>query len=70
MFIDKMTSLGNKLLVYLSCCLSGVAYPIGLLNPETSLSVKDQVIFLIFKSSIDLIKLFLDVYSFSDSFYD
>jgi len=40
---DKMTSLGNKLLVYLSCCLSGVAYPIGLLNPETSLSVKDQM---------------------------
>ena len=40
---DKMTGLGNKLLVYVSCCLAGVAYPHGFIDPETSENIKNQV---------------------------
>lgn len=32
MFSDSEQILGNKLLVYLNCCLSGMAYPFGLLD--------------------------------------
>nr|CAB3267651.1 vacuolar protein sorting-associated protein 8 homolog [Phallusia mammillata] len=40
---DKMTNLGNKLLVYVSCGLAGVAYPRGTIDPETSALVKQQM---------------------------
>jgi len=42
-FSDKITGLGNKLLVYISCCLAGVAYPHGTMDPETSELVKQEV---------------------------
>uniref|UniRef100_H2ZCD3 Uncharacterized protein n=1 Tax=Ciona savignyi TaxID=51511 RepID=H2ZCD3_CIOSA len=42
---EKMTNLGNKLLVYVSCCLAGVGYPHGVLDEETSTRLKKEVIF-------------------------
>ena len=40
---DKIMNLGNKLLVYVSCGLAGVAYPHGFIDPESSASMKQQV---------------------------
>ncbi|CAK8692883.1 unnamed protein product [Clavelina lepadiformis] len=40
---DKITTLGNKLLVYVSCCLAGLAYPHGIMDQETSKRVKQQM---------------------------
>uniref|UniRef100_H2ZCD2 Vacuolar protein sorting-associated protein 8 central domain-containing protein n=1 Tax=Ciona savignyi TaxID=51511 RepID=H2ZCD2_CIOSA len=40
---EKMTNLGNKLLVYVSCCLAGVGYPHGVLDEETSTRLKKEM---------------------------
>nr|XP_002121576.1 vacuolar protein sorting-associated protein 8 homolog [Ciona intestinalis] len=53
---EKMTTLGNKLLVYVSCCLAGVAYPHGLLDDETSTSVKNQMFETLIHPSISELK--------------
>ena len=36
-------NLGNKILVYISCCLSGRAYPVGDLEDDIVDKVKDDV---------------------------
>ena len=36
-------NLGNKILVYISCCLSGRAYPVGDLDADSVDKVKDEV---------------------------
>lgn len=40
---DQQISLGNKLLVYISCCLAGRAYPVGDIPTEQVASVKHEV---------------------------
>ncbi|XP_072180793.1 vacuolar protein sorting-associated protein 8 homolog [Diadema setosum] len=40
---DNQIRLGNKLLVYISCCLAGRAYPIGDIPPHLVSSVKEGV---------------------------
>ncbi|XP_013089193.2 vacuolar protein sorting-associated protein 8 homolog [Biomphalaria glabrata] len=40
---DVHIKLGNKLLVYISCCLAGRAYPLGDIPEDQVLVVKDQV---------------------------
>ncbi|KAK7507486.1 hypothetical protein BaRGS_00001421 [Batillaria attramentaria] len=40
---DNQIRLGNKLLVYISCCLAGRAYPMGDIPPTQVSAVKDQV---------------------------
>ncbi|CAL1539613.1 unnamed protein product [Lymnaea stagnalis] len=40
---DVHIKLGNKLLVYISCCLAGRAYPLGDIPEDKAASVKDQV---------------------------
>uniref|UniRef100_T1IUN0 RING-type domain-containing protein n=1 Tax=Strigamia maritima TaxID=126957 RepID=T1IUN0_STRMM len=40
---DNQITLGNKILVYSSCCLAGRAYPIGDIEPGKAFSVKEQV---------------------------
>ena len=46
LFIDSDLSLGNKLLVYISCCLAGQAYPIGTIPEDYAQDVKKEVEFL------------------------
>ena len=45
-FKDSDLSLGNKLLVYVSCCLAGQAYPIGTIPEDYAQKVKKEVEFL------------------------
>lgn len=40
---DKMILLGNKLLVYISCCLAGRAYPMGDIPDNLILKVKEDI---------------------------
>ncbi|KAK2151497.1 hypothetical protein LSH36_361g02006 [Paralvinella palmiformis] len=40
---DSQIKLGNKLLVYISCCLAGRAYPFGDIPPEHVSRVKEEV---------------------------
>ncbi|XP_076368429.1 vacuolar protein sorting 8 isoform X2 [Tachypleus tridentatus] len=40
---DSHIKLGNKLLVYISCCLAGRAYPCGDIPPERAVSVKAEI---------------------------
>uniref|UniRef100_A0A8C6KZS4 VPS8 subunit of CORVET complex n=1 Tax=Nothobranchius furzeri TaxID=105023 RepID=A0A8C6KZS4_NOTFU len=42
-FIDEDVVMGNKLLVYLSCCLAGRAYPLGDIPEDLVVQVKNQV---------------------------
>ena len=42
-FKDSDLSLGNKLLVYISCCLAGQAYPIGTIPEDYAQEVKKKV---------------------------
>ena len=41
--IDSDLSLGNKLLVYISCCLAGQAYPVGSIPEDFAQEVKKEV---------------------------
>jgi len=43
LFTDSDLSLGNKLLVYISCCLAGQAYPIGTIPEDYAQEVKKEV---------------------------
>lgn len=43
LFKDSDLSLGNKLLVYISCCLAGQAYPIGAIPEDYAQEVKKEV---------------------------
>ncbi|XP_049808749.1 vacuolar protein sorting-associated protein 8 homolog [Schistocerca nitens] len=40
---DQQIALGNKLLVYISCCLAGRAYPVGYIPSDMVASVKHEV---------------------------
>uniref|UniRef100_A0A3Q1HLR0 RING-type domain-containing protein n=1 Tax=Anabas testudineus TaxID=64144 RepID=A0A3Q1HLR0_ANATE len=40
---DKEVVMGNKLLVYISCCLAGRAYPLGDIPEDLVVQVKNQV---------------------------
>ena len=40
---DSDLSLGNKLLVYISCCLAGQAYPVGSIPEDFAQEVKKEV---------------------------
>ena len=40
---EKFVLLGNKLLVYVSCCLAGRAYPMGDIPDELVPKVKDDI---------------------------
>ncbi|XP_068082015.1 vacuolar protein sorting-associated protein 8 homolog isoform X2 [Anabrus simplex] len=40
---DNQIALGNKLLVYISCCLAGRAYPVGDIPPKDVQTVKHEV---------------------------
>ncbi|XP_077997967.1 vacuolar protein sorting-associated protein 8 homolog isoform X1 [Glandiceps talaboti] len=40
---DEQIKLGNKLLVYISCCLAGRAYPFGDIDEESVHTVKESV---------------------------
>ncbi|RMX42196.1 hypothetical protein pdam_00017314 [Pocillopora damicornis] len=42
-FEDSDLSLGNKLLVYISCCLAGQAFPVGSIPEDYALDVKKEV---------------------------
>lgn len=61
LFSDSDLSLGNKLLVYISCCLGGQAYPIGTIPADYSQEVKKEVeiliLFLIAQSEINVVSL-------------
>lgn len=52
-FKDSDLSLGNKLLVYISCCLAGQAYPIGTIPEDYAQEVKKKVEFLFWYSLLD-----------------
>ena len=41
--LDSDLSLGNKLLVYISCCLAGQAYPVGTIPEDFVQDVKKEV---------------------------
>ncbi|KAL9958184.1 hypothetical protein ACROYT_G035162, partial [Oculina patagonica] len=41
--LDSDLSLGNKLLVYISCCLAGQAYPLGIIPEDYAHEVKKEV---------------------------
>ncbi|XP_068597808.1 vacuolar protein sorting-associated protein 8 homolog [Brachionichthys hirsutus] len=41
--IDEEVVMGNKLLVYISCCLAGRAYPLGDIPEDLVVQVKNQV---------------------------
>lgn len=43
MLTDEEIQLGNKILLYISCCLSGRAYPIGSLEPKQAVSVSHDI---------------------------
>ncbi len=43
LFADNQIRLGNKLLVYISCCLAGRAYPLGEIPSEHVARVKEEV---------------------------
>uniref|UniRef100_A0A665VK00 VPS8 subunit of CORVET complex n=1 Tax=Echeneis naucrates TaxID=173247 RepID=A0A665VK00_ECHNA len=52
---DEEVVIGNKLLVYISCCLAGRAYPLGDIPEDLVVQVKNQVFeFLIRLHSADL----------------
>ncbi|XP_044068934.1 vacuolar protein sorting-associated protein 8 homolog isoform X3 [Siniperca chuatsi] len=52
---DEEVVMGNKLLVYISCCLAGRAYPLGDIPEDLVVQVKNQVFeFLIRLHSADL----------------
>ncbi|XP_059214948.1 vacuolar protein sorting-associated protein 8 homolog isoform X2 [Centropristis striata] len=54
---DEEVVMGNKLLVYISCCLAGRAYPLGDIPEDLVVQVKNQVFeFLIRLHSADLIE--------------
>jgi len=61
LFSDSDLSLGNKLLVYISCCLGGQAYPIGTIPADYAQEVKKEVdvliLFLIAQSEISVLSL-------------
>ncbi|XP_053731744.1 vacuolar protein sorting-associated protein 8 homolog [Synchiropus splendidus] len=40
---DEEVEVGNKLLVYISCCLAGRAYPLGNISEDLVVQVKNQV---------------------------
>ncbi|XP_064186858.1 vacuolar protein sorting-associated protein 8 homolog isoform X2 [Anguilla rostrata] len=40
---DEQTTVGNKILVYISCCLTGQAYPFGVIPDNMVQTVKSQV---------------------------
>uniref|UniRef100_A0A8D0LB45 VPS8 subunit of CORVET complex n=1 Tax=Sphenodon punctatus TaxID=8508 RepID=A0A8D0LB45_SPHPU len=42
-FLDEQVVMGNKLLVYISCCLAGRAYPLGNISEDLVPLVKNQV---------------------------
>uniref|UniRef100_A0A672UJ15 Vacuolar protein sorting-associated protein 8 homolog n=1 Tax=Strigops habroptila TaxID=2489341 RepID=A0A672UJ15_STRHB len=42
-FVDEQVVMGNKLLVYISCCLAGRAYPLGDIPEDLVPLVKNQV---------------------------
>lgn len=42
-FTDAQVALGNKILVYLSCCLAGRAYPYGNIPPEQVEKVQSDI---------------------------
>lgn len=41
---DVDVQLGNKCLLYISCCLMGMRYPAGVLPPEQAHSVVSEVV--------------------------
>lgn len=43
MLTDEEIQLGNKILLYISCCLCGRAYPIGTLEPQQAKLVSEDV---------------------------
>ncbi|CAH3128652.1 unnamed protein product [Porites lobata] len=43
LLLDSDLSLGNKLLVYISCCLAGQAYPVGSIPEDLRQDVKKEV---------------------------
>ncbi|XP_054455797.1 vacuolar protein sorting-associated protein 8 homolog isoform X2 [Anoplopoma fimbria] len=54
---DEEVVMGNKLLVYISCCLAGRAYPLGDIPEDLVVQVKNQVFeFLIRLHSADLLE--------------
>uniref|UniRef100_A0A670ZWX2 VPS8 subunit of CORVET complex n=1 Tax=Pseudonaja textilis TaxID=8673 RepID=A0A670ZWX2_PSETE len=42
-FLDEQVIMGNKLLVYISCCLAGRAYPLGNIPEDLVPLIKNQV---------------------------
>ena len=51
---EKHINLGNKILVYLSCCLAGNQYPLGRIDDDLVVDVKENIFNLIVKKRSDL----------------
>ena len=57
MVLDSDLSLGNKLLVYISCCLAGQAYPVGSIPEDLRQDVKKEVCYLEYVTMMKSLKL-------------